>query len=127
MKQYQRLEGFKRRKVVRRLSGQSSGANEAGVETAGYGYVRGALDNSASVGKQGQCVLSAFKAQKQIVGPDLAVWFEAGFEFDEIDRTAMFMDLYGVAPAERDVWTALTPQMPEVVLPADFAIRSRMA
>jgi len=122
MERYLRFEGLRWRKVARVSS--ALGADEAGVQTAGYGSVRGSLDNGASIGKHGQGMFSTLEAQEQIVGPDLAVRLEAAFEFVEVDRSAMLVDLHGVATAKCDVRTALAAQMPEVAPLADFAVRS---
>lgn len=111
----------------RRQGVSASGADEAGVQTTGQGDVRGPLNNGPSIGKKGQCVLSALEAQEQVIGPDLSVGLETGFEFAEIDRTAMFVDLHGITSAKSDVRTALAAQMQEVAALADFAGRSWMA
>jgi len=59
-----------------------SGAYEPCVKAAGKSGISRSLHNSASVGKDGERVLAACKAQQKLIEADLAMRFEARFERD---------------------------------------------
>ena len=85
-----------------------SGTYEAGVETAGEGWVGGSLNHCAAIGEDGYCVLTAGEAQKKLIGADLSVRPEPLREGGEVYWTAMFVNLHGVAATESDMRPALT-------------------
>src|ERR1700710_1046581 len=91
-------------KVVLRISG--SGTDEAGVEVPGEAGIRGALDDGAAVGEEGQGVGTAAETEEELVGAEvfeIRVGGEAGAHGGEVDGSAVLVDLDGVATAERDV------------------------
>jgi hypothetical protein len=92
------------------------------VEAAGQYRVGGSLDDGAAVGEQGKCVIAAAETQQKIVALYVAMGSEALFHLGEIDRTEAFMDLDGVAAAERDMGAAFSAKMGEVSVAADGAV-----
>ncbi len=99
--------------------------DEAGVEAAGVGGVGGALNDSASVGEDGDGVLAAAEAEEEIVAAEVmevGVEGEAVAEGGEVDGAVVLMDLYGVAAAEGDVGAAFAGEVGEDALAADGAV-----
>ena len=101
---------------------EKSGADEASVEGAGEGDVRGALDEGAAVGEEGDGVGWALEAEEEIVEADLTVGGEAVAHGGEVHGAAVLVDLDGVAAAEGDVRAALAGEVGEEALAADGAV-----
>ena len=102
-----------------------SGADETGVEGAGEGDVRGALDDGAAVGEEGEGVRRTFEAKEKAVEADVSVGDEAVAHGGKVDGAVMLVDLDGVASAEGDVGAAFPCQMREATLSADGAVGIR--
>ena len=99
-----------------------SGSDEARVQATGLCHICCALNNCASVGKDGEDILVVFKPQKHIVMPHGAVRAKALLHLYKVYRAVAFVYLYGIASAECDVRPALSPEMGEIALLADFAV-----
>ena len=99
-------------------------ANKTGVERAGQCDVRGALDQCPTVGEKGDGMLTSLKTQQHLVVANRAVRRQSALHRSEIDGAMMLVNLYGVASAEGDMWTALAPQVDKIVARADGATRS---
>jgi len=107
------------------MTTRNSGTDETGVEGAGKGDVRGALDDGATVGEDGEGVRAAAKTEEEIVGAEVlnvCVTGEAGAETGEVYGAAMLVDLHGVSSAEGDVSAVLAGEVSKDALAADFAI-----
>ena len=99
--------------------------DEAGVEAAGVGGVGGSLNDSASVGEDGDGVLTATETEEEIVAAEvveIGVQGEAFSEGGEVDGARVLVDLYGVAAAEGDVGAAFAGEVGEDALAADGAV-----
>ena len=90
------------------LSGNRSGADEAGIEGAGQSDVGGALDETAAVGEEGEGVWAAAELEQQPILSDVAVRAEPFGGGGEVDGAVMLVDLDGVAAAEGDVGAAFS-------------------
>jgi hypothetical protein len=102
------------------------GADETGVEAACVCGVSGSLNDSASVGEDGDGVLAAAKTKEEIVAAEVVevgVQGEAVTEGGEVYGAVVFVDLHGVAAAEGDMRTAFAGEVGEDALAADGAVR----
>ena len=101
------------------------GADEASVQGSRVGGVGGSLNDSASVGKDGNGVLAATEAEEKIIGAEvveIGVMSEAVAEHGEVDGAMVLVDLDGVAAAEGNVWAAFAGKVREDALAADGAV-----
>jgi hypothetical protein len=105
--------------------GWNSGADEAGVEAAGDGWVGGSLDYGAAVGEDAEGVGAGGEAEEHGVAADLAKRGEALAEGVEVEGAGAFVDLDGVAAAEGDVGAIFSGEVAEDALAADLAIGAR--
>ena len=106
---------------------RASGADKAGVEAAGKGDVRGAMDERAPIGKDGQSVGATAETKQQRVGShvrEIRVGGQLPVHGGEINGTLMLVDLNGVAAAKRDVGTGSAGKMDEAAVVADLTARA---
>ena len=104
------------------LGGEAAlGADEAGVEGAGESDIGGSLDQTTAVRKEGEGVGWATEAKEEVVETDSSVGAEAVAHGGEVDGAVVLVDLDGVAAAESDVRTTLSPEVREQAQGADRA------
>jgi len=96
----------------------------SGVQAAGQGRVRCALDDGPSVGEERHLIGLGPELQDEIVMPHRAVGLEPGAYFQEINRPVALVDLHRVSSAQRNVRAAFAGQMNKVMLAADMASRA---
>jgi len=96
----------------------------SGVQAAGHGRVRCALDDGPSVGEERHLIGLGPELQDEIVMPHRAVGLEPGAYFQEINRPVALVDLHRVSSAQRNVRAAFAGQMNKVMLAADMASRA---
>src|SRR6476660_9483561 len=97
----------------------------SGVQAAGQGRVRCALDDGPSVGEERHFIGLGPELQDEIVMPHRAVGLEPGAYFQKIDRPVALVDLHRVSSTQRYVGAAFAGQMKNVMLAADTASRAR--
>ena len=105
-----------------------SGADEAGVEAAGESDVRGAVDEGAAVGEEGDGVGAAAEAEQEGVRADVGEVGDGGelvLHGGEVDGAMVLVDLDGVAAAEGDVGAEGSGEVGEVAEVADLAAGAR--
>src|SRR5581483_8947096 len=98
----------------------------SGIQAAGDGGVRGALDDGAAVGEESQLVGFTPEFQNEVIVPDSAVRSQAQLHFREVDRAVAFVNLDGVPAAQGDVRAAFASEMDEVVFAAGSATGPRL-
>src|SRR5882762_434216 len=101
-------------------------AQEAGVEAAGDGGIRGSLDDGAPVGKEGDLVLVRPELQHEVGVSHFAVWPQRSIESGKVHGPLLLMDLDRVSSAQSDPRTLLSSQMHKVALAAAAASSLRL-
>ena len=96
------------------------------VQAPGDGRVGGPFDDRAAVGKQRHLVRFVPELEDELVVTHHPVRLESGLHLDEIDGTLLFVDLYGISTAHRDVRTPLTRQVNKIPHTAGTATGTRM-
>lgn len=98
----------------------------AGVEGSGLGGIRGALDDGAAVGEEGQLVRLTGEFQDIFVVADSSVRLQAGGHAGEVYCLMAFVDLDGIAAAERYVSSGCVIEIGEVSFVAYAASGARV-
>src|SRR5580704_12784177 len=109
------------------LAGQpiESAADKTRIQAAGNGNVRCPLYQCATIGEEGDRVVSALETQQELVEIYLSMGFQTALHLGKVDRPVMLMDLYRIPPAQGDLGTILSPQEGKIPLLANRALRLR--
>src|SRR5579864_2016102 len=106
------------------LQNKSSCTDIASVEGTRDGGVARAFDDRAAVGENGEFVRRHAKTQKEIVAANSGDGFlDAPAQFAEIEATAAFVDLHGIAAAQGDVRLGFAFEIRELAASAGAALR----
>lgn len=98
-------------------------ADVASVERARNRWVARAFDDRAAIGENGELVGIYAEAEKKIIAADFAGGVgDRAVQGGEIEAASAFVDLHGIAAAERDVRLRIAVQVAEIVLHAGAAI-----
>src|ERR1700690_2956538 len=101
-----------------------STAHIASVQTAGNGRFRGAFDDGAAIGKEGDFIGLAPELQHKVIMSNIAMWLKAGADLRKVDWPFPLMNLHGVPAAQRNVRPPFPRKMDKVTLVAHSASRA---
>src|SRR5882757_4422133 len=101
-------------------------SDEASIERARKCCVCSSLHNSAAICKECDGMRWALKSQQHGVESYGAVRGETLAHGFEVDGAMAFVDLHGVAAAERDMWPPFAREVDEAALTTDLACGARL-
>ena len=99
-----------------------SAADKTRIQAAGKSDVRRPLYQRATVGEDGDGVVSALETQQKLVEIYLSMGFQAAPHLGKVNRPIVFMDLHRIPAAQRDLRTVLSPKKGKIPLLAYSAL-----